>query len=225
VVNSWIESERVSRRRRPVPLELELLETRKLFNVSWGSPPPVLSPFEGTQVGITACFTCDPQSGPSSACTATAFWGDGTSSAGTVSVVNQTTGFMTFTHTYTQEPPLPSSTYTLTLRGTDGSMATGTNSVTLGDATITLDSNGPSPAKGAPNRPLRNVVIGTFVDKDPGADASDFTGTISWGDNTTSDAYFVLQTKTSSNSTWQVKGSHTYTTTGTFTITASPRDK
>jgi RHS repeat-associated protein len=224
VASNWIESERVSRPRRPVHLELELLETRKLFNVSWGSSPPALSPFEGTQIGITACFTCDPQSGPSSACTATAFWGDGTSSAGTVSVVNQTTGFMLFTHTYTQEPPLPSSLYTLTLRGSDGTTDTRAASVSLGDATITLDSNGP-PVKGAPNRPLRNVVVGTFVDGDPGADASDFTGTIDWHDGATSDAYFVLKTRTSSNSTWQVKGSHTYTTTGTFTISASPQDR
>src|SRR5262249_6510714 len=57
-----------------------------------------------------------------------------------------------------------------------------------------------------------NGPVATFTDANAGASSHDFTGSIDWGDGSTSPATFTAQ----GGGTFAVNGSHAYTKSGTF---------
>jgi hypothetical protein len=69
------------------------------------------------------------------------------------------------------------------------------------------------------NRP-DTVIIAGFTDSNAGAFPGQFTVTINWGDNTTSSGGLV----TIAGTGFDVIGKHTYTTAGTYAITATIDD-
>src|ERR1700722_15671393 len=134
-------------------------------------------------------------------------WGDGTTTAGTVSGA---AGSFTVTggpHTYTGaagDEGEDAVTTTLT-RITDSSTATETASVFIGDSDhFTLTGTNVSGSQGTP---LNNVQVATFTDTYKGhTDGSDFTALIDWGDGTGQ----TLGTISGSGGSFTVDGSHTY---------------
>jgi hypothetical protein len=72
-----------------------------------------------------------------------------------------------------------------------------------------------------------NQIVATFTDNNPNAPASDFPSSnlvINWGDNTTSNGTIQLVSRSSSISTWNVIGSHTYAELGQFNISVTITD-
>jgi hypothetical protein len=71
------------------------------------------------------------------------------------------------------------------------------------------------------------TTLGTFRDQDAlNKTTSDFTGTINWGDGTTSSATFVYTGATANvGSFWKITGGHTYKTAKTYTVKITVTDK
>ena len=61
-----------------------------------------------------------------------------------------------------------------------------------------------------------NVQVATFTHANGVEPASDFIATIDWGDGTTSTGSISL-----SGTSYRVKGSHTYATNGSHTVTTT----
>src|SRR3984957_8432307 len=148
-------------------------------------------------------------------------WGDGTTTAGTVSGA---AGSFTVTggpHTYTGaagDEGEDAVTTTLT-RITDSSTAPETASVFIGDSDhFTLTGTNVSGSQGTP---LNNVQVATFTDTYTGhTDGSDFTALIDWGDGTGQ----TLGTISGSGGSFTVDGSHTYANAGSDTVTVDVLD-
>src|SRR5262249_45555362 len=69
---------------------------------------------------------------------------------------------------------------------------------------------------------LNNTSLVTFTDADPVATLSDFSGTINWGDGSSSAALFAQPGGT--GTAFVVSGNHFYSLTGTYTVTATIND-
>ena len=186
------------------------------LNVSVPALTP--QPLEGTSwSGQVATFTDTGSISPASEFTALINWGDGTSSAGTLSGAS---GSYTVSgsHTYAEEgtdhptvtvtdPPLQQ--YTASNVAT---VASGPGSVVVGDAPLT-------PGSAVVISPQQTNVAfttsATFTDGDAAAPPSDFAGTtITWGDGTTSTTSsspnpVVITAGTGGSFT--VSGTHAYT--------------
>jgi hypothetical protein len=153
--------------------------------------------------------------------TASIDWGDGTTSAGTVTGA---AGSFTVTggaHTYTGaagEEGGDTVTTTLT-RISDDTTATALGAVFIGESdSFTVTGTTISGSQGTP---LNNVQVATFTDTYTGhPDGSDFTATIDWGDGTGP----TLGTISGSGGSFTVDGSHTYANPGNDTITVSVVD-
>jgi cyclophilin family peptidyl-prolyl cis-trans isomerase len=59
-----------------------------------------------------------------------------------------------------------------------------------------------------------NQLLATFTNGVPGSDATNFTASINWGDNTTNNGVIL----SNANGWKEVRGSHTYTNAGTYPI-------
>jgi hypothetical protein len=146
--------------------------------------------------------------------TSTINWGDGTTSAGTVS---GSAGSFTVSggHTYGDEGNF-SAIATLT-RTSDNQTGTGSGSVAVAEHDA-LSAQGTT-LTGTSGQALSNVIVATFTDTDTAAPASDFVATIDWGDGTTS-----AGTIAGSNGAFSVSGTHTYATGGNDTVTVTVAD-
>jgi hypothetical protein len=166
----------------------------------------------GTQV---ATFIDGNTSDAASAFSASVNWGDGTTTPGTVSGSN---GSFTVTggpHSYADEGQ---DTLTTTVtRTADQDMVTVTGSVTVGEGdsfAVTTDN-----FSGDPGTAINNVQVATFTDTFAGQVASDLTGTINWGDGSSS-----AGTVSGGGGAFTVDGSHTYATGGNYTFNVSVAD-
>ena len=160
-----------------------------------------------------ATFTDTNGSDAAGSFTATIDWGDGVTTAGTV--VGSAGSFtVQGGHTYADEGSDPASV-TLTHTG-DNLQATASGSVSVAEG----DSFTPHgmTITAAPNHAFSGAVA-TFSDTDTVNVAGDFTATINWGDGTTTTGTVV-----GSNGAFTVDGSHTYATTGQFTVTVKGAD-
>ncbi|MFL6260147.1 MAG: hypothetical protein ACJ76Y_10590 [Thermoanaerobaculia bacterium] len=146
--------------------------------------------------------------------TATIDWGDGASSAGTVS---GGPGSFTVTgqHTYADEGAF-GFTVTVTETGpgglTDNSSATAT--VTEADAL----TGSPATINATAGLPFSGPVA-TFTDTNTANVAGDFTATIDWGDGTT-----TAGTVSGGGGTFTVSGTHTYASPGSFPVIVTLTD-
>jgi hypothetical protein len=151
--------------------------------------------------------------------TATIHWGDGSSTAGTITSLGGGKYSVSGSHTYAEESG-PTVSVSITDPDDPGGPATASATAAVTDAALT--------ATGSPAFASANPVSGTlatFTDANAGATTADFTTgggstTIHWGDGATSPGT-VTQTGPGH---FAVSGSHTYAVLGPYTITITITD-
>jgi hypothetical protein len=172
---------------------------------------------EGTVLasGTTiASFSDSNATDAASGFNATITWGDGSSSAGTISGSN---GSFTVSggHTYADEGSFPLSV--AITRTADGSAITPSGTVVVAEGDVLTPQA--VTLSGTSGQALSNVTVATFTDTDTTSPASDFTATITWGDGSSS-----AGTVSGSAGTFSVTGSHTYVTAGTDPVAVTLTD-
>jgi PKD repeat protein len=173
-----------------------------------------INPVEGAAFsGPVATFT-DANPGATSAdFTATITWGDGATSTDTVSGPSGGAFTVNGTHTYAT-----ASSRTVTVKVTDdgGTTVAVSGPTAVNDAPLTPSFSTPAPIEGQ----SFSGVLATFTDADAGGVVPDYSGTISWGDGTTSTGTIG----TSSPGVFTVSGSHTYAEEGSPLVTVKIAD-
>jgi len=138
-------------------------------------------------------------------------WGDGSPlTTGTISSTGPGQYAVSGSHTYIDEGNY---TMSIALADSNGSSRTLTGNVSVADALSLLGTN---PVAFTPGAPF-SLVLASFSD---GADLSDYSATINWGDGSPITTAVV----TAQGNTFQVRGSHTYTLPQTFAITGTITD-
>jgi hypothetical protein len=170
---------------------------------------------EGTAFnGQVATFSDADTSKTAADFTVTVDWGDGTTSAGTVT---GSSGSFTVSgqHTYSDEGSFPF-TVTVTEIGPGGATASSSATATVTEADqlagspVTFTTVSGSPFSGA---------VATFTDANTANVAGDFTATIDWGDGTTTSGI-----ASGGAGSFTVSGSHTYASAGSYPVTVTLTD-
>jgi uncharacterized protein (TIGR03118 family) len=179
-----------------------------------------ISTTEGQNFSGTVAFASDPGSTDAgSAFSATINWGDGTTTAGTVS---GSAGSYTISgsHSYADEGTF---TATVTFQETNSPTltVTTTDTVTVAEGdVVTVNPVQPTPPSLTEGQSFTGRVANFVNFNAPNTTAADFTATIDWGDGTVTPG-------TPSNpgaNIYAVDGMHTYADEGPFTITVALRD-
>jgi hypothetical protein len=170
---------------------------------------------EGNSVSAVVATVDDPD--PASTAgeySATIDWGDGSSSAGTLSGPTGGPFDVNGTHTYVEE-----GTYTVTVTVTDtdfpANNGTATSTANVADAMLAASCSAP-----AVSLQSFSGEVATFTDANPLGEIGDFTATIDWGDASSSAGTVSGPV----GGPFSVSGSHSYATTGPFTVTVSIAD-
>ena len=177
---------------------------------------------EGVTPATLAAIFSDANTGaPTSDFSGTIFWGDGTSTAFTSSNVTAN-GNGSFTvsgsHLYAEEGTYTS---TVTINDVGGSAATETGTTTVADAPLRA---GIATVSGGVEGVTPATLAATFIDANTGAPTSDFSGTIVWGDGTTTN-FTSSNVTANGNGTFTVSGlSHVYAEEGTDPISVTIKD-
>jgi hypothetical protein len=225
---------------------LELLEDRALLAVTSITVNPI-NPTEGVPFGSAVAqaqigkFVVNNYIGidESSLYSASVKWGDGTESAGlgpvTVTfLADQGNGTASYSvnsyHTYADATTTPNP-YSLTITVADntgpGTLQSQSGPVAVNDQplTSTLPATTTNATVGVA---LTNVTVGRFIDSNPLATADDYAVQVAWGDGTTSAGTIVpYRTAAQLGGTgveFTVEASHTYTTTGNFSVLTTVND-
>lgn len=160
--------------------------------------------------GKVATFTDPDTSAGASEYSATIAWGDGTSSAGTI-----TGGAGNFivsgTKTYLEE-----GTFAVTVTVSDVD-APGTSSATASKAVVSDAALAATGASLTLSTQLTKTKLATFSDGDPGGILSDYSVKVSWGDGTTTAG--VVSGPAAG--VFSVTGSHSYAKPGVHTVTST----
>lgn len=164
--------------------------------------------------GAVATFTDPDPNSTAGEYAATITWGDGSSSAGTISGPTGGPFTVTGTHTYTEEGTY-AITVTITDTDTPSNTATATSTANVADATIAASCAASPVSPQSFSGPVAGVT-----DANPFGTTADFTATISWGDGFSS----VGTVSGPAGGPFTVSGSHSYSSTGTFTITTLIKD-
>jgi len=164
--------------------------------------------------GTVASFTDPDTSSTAAEYSATVGWGDGSSSAGTI-----TGGSGSFSvagsHTYAEEGARQVAA-TITDVDRPSNSATTHSTATVSDGALTATA-----ACSAISTLSYNGSTATFTDAaSPSGTLSDFSATINWGDNSSSTGVVTG----ANGGPYTVSGAHTYATTGIFTITTTIHD-
>jgi hypothetical protein len=165
--------------------------------------------------GMVATFTDTNPANTALGFAATIDWGDGTTSAGTV--VEQAGVYLVLgSHTYGDEGSF-TATVTVTDPGAGTATASAQSTATVAEGDVLTGT--PWTITAPPNKTF-GITVATFTDANTANAPSDFTATIDWGDGTTSAG--IVGGGTAGKYT--VKGSHDYTSSGTFAVNVTLMD-
>ncbi|HVC26504.1 MAG TPA: hypothetical protein VND23_12175 [Acidimicrobiales bacterium] len=179
---------------------------------------PAISAVEGVPFdGQVTTFTDTGSTSAASDFSATIYWGDGTSSPGTVSG-GAGAYAVAGTHTYADEQSDPDATVLVQgvpLASNRATSVDGTASVTEAPVTASPVAVGPQTTGQA-----FTVPVATFSDPTAGALLSEYSATISWGDGSSSPGVITY-----AGGTYTVAGTHTYATHGTDALSVTIGDE
>jgi hypothetical protein len=167
---------------------------------------------EGTTFSRAVATFKDANSGSAATeFTATITWGDGATSAGSIS---GSAGSYTVSgsHQYAEEG---SHATRIAIKDAGGSTATGTGKAVVGDAKLTSTGRTITGSEGA----SFTATVATFKDTDPAGTAGDYTASISWGDGTTSAGVITAIT-----GGFKVRGTHSYVEGATYAVKTTIKD-
>jgi hypothetical protein len=147
--------------------------------------------------GAVATFTDADPNGSAAQFSASIDWGDGKTSAGTISA---TAGGFTVSgsHTYAAEG---SRAVGVTINDAGGASSTASSTATIADAPLSASGVAISATAAAPF----SGAVATFTDADPNGSAAQFSATIAWGDGKTTTGTIGITT-----GGFTVSGTHTY---------------
>ena len=186
---------------------------------------------EGSSTGAVtvATFTDGPlitsNTSPPSDFSVSINWGDG-SGPDTTATISQPGGsgsayVVTDSHTYAEK-----GTYTTAVTVTDAHIAsntaTGDGTATIAEVPLTPSATQPTIPNSTTNKSF-TAVVGSFTDANPMALTSDFTTVINWGDGSPTSSGTVSEPG-GIGTTFDVSGTHTYATNGTYTISVKVTD-
>jgi uncharacterized protein (TIGR03118 family) len=177
--------------------------------------PGNLSATEGvTFSGAVASFSDINGDAQPSGFTASIEWGDSTTTTG---VVTGSNGNFTVsgTHTYADEGHCTAAVI-LADNSPGTATATADSSVTVLDATLSFTGTHIASTEGT----TFSGTVGTFSDADSLATPSDFTATITWGDNTTTSGTVTAN----GTGHFNIAGQHAYAEGGPFSIHITVND-
>ncbi len=165
---------------------------------------------------VVATFTDPGGAGPLENYSADIDWGDGSTSAGTITF---SAGLFTVTgsHTFVDQGDFP---ITVTVHHAGAPDATTTSSATVSDAAL----HGSSQAIAAMALVPFSGSVATFTDDNPGGMVTEYTATIDWGDGTTSSASAAAGTIVAVGGGFEVLGTHVYDTPGDFSVVVTIGD-
>jgi uncharacterized delta-60 repeat protein len=173
---------------------------------------------EGAPTGVltVATFT-DANPGDNHAdFTAIIYWGDGSSSTGTVSY-SAGSYSVTGSYTYADEGSYP---VTVDVTDDGGSTLTGIGKTTVSVSDVALTDTSASASASATEGASTGVLtVATFTDGNSGDNHADFTATIHWGDGSSSTG-----TVSYSAGSYSVTGSYTYADEGSYAVTVDVTD-
>jgi hypothetical protein len=161
-----------------------------------------------------ATFTVPDLSAPATQFTANIDWGDGSSSAGTITGA---TGSFTVTgsHTYAEEG---TRSVVTTIADSADANDTGaaTSTATVADASLTGSARAVSAVEGSGF----SGTVFSFTDANPNGAPGDFAASVSWGDGNTSTGTVAAN----ASGGFDVTATHTYAEEGSFTVTTTVND-
>ncbi len=174
-----------------------------------------ISPTEHTAFnGTVATFTDSDTSKTPADFTASIDWGDGNTSAGTVTGSNGAFS-IAGQHTYADEGSFPLS---VTVAEVSPGIATATAAATATVGEADVLSGTPVTFAATAGSPFTGTVA-QFADTDTVSTASDFSATINWGDGTT-----TAGTVSGGAGAFQVGGTHTYVSDGSYSVIVTLSD-
>jgi hypothetical protein len=153
-----------------------------------------------------ATFTYGNPNAPAATFSATINWGDGNTSAGSISASGHGVFSVAGAHNYANEGSFP---ITVTITDTNGSTIVVESSVQVADAPISATATTITATAGI----SFTGVVAIFTDGNPNATAAQFSATINWNDGTTSAG---IVTATSSG--FSVTGTHTFAAVGSYVV-------
>ncbi len=170
-----------------------------------------------TATSFSATFTDGNHAAPTSDFSGTNSGGDSSTTAFTSGAVTANGGgsftISGFTHQYAEEG---SKSITVTIKDLGGSSTTDSGTTSVSDAALAAGTVTATAGMTATS------LSATFTDGNHNAPTSDFSGTINWGDSSTSS--FTSSAVSGSGGSYTVSGSHQYAGPGSFPITVSIND-
>ena len=145
---------------------------------------------------------------------ATIHWGDGTQSAGQISLNNGIYSVQG-THTYAEEG---SNAVSVTINDTNASLTATANTTDNTAESLIILSNVAN-FNGTEGQSFSNVIVATFTIA--ANESGSYTATINWGDNQSSAGTISFDNV---NNVYDVLGTHIYTSAGFYTVTAATID-
>src|SRR5260370_29770163 len=142
-------------------------------------------------------------------------WGDGQTSAGTLTAHGSGGYDVSGTNTYAEEGTY---TITVTLLDEGGSSTTATSMATVADAAL---SDFGTSFSGTTGLAVTDIPVAFFTDAGGPEPVGNYTVSIDWGDGTNPDPTGNISV---SGSLFSVAGTHTYTTSGAFTVSVTIQD-